>query len=190
MAVEIIVILGLAAGRGLIPAWQAIQLLGGLAVLIALLATALGWQDLWSHFRQHELFEGRKELNQSSWQMAQARPWWGFGLGTWATVYPGFALYDDGRKVNQAHNDWAEWAVEGGLAFVSLFALLAVLSVRPAFQSLWGIGVLSVLAHCAVDYPIQQEPALAGWFFIFLGASTAAARKPRTRRTAALKAEQ
>ena len=57
----------------------------------------------------------------------------------------------------------------------------------PRFPIFMGIGVLSVLAHCAVDYPIQQEPALAGWFFIFLGASAAAARKPRTRRTAALK---
>jgi hypothetical protein len=38
---------------------------------------------------------------------------------------------------------------------------------RPAVRSLWGLGVLFVLVHAAVDYPLQQRPALGAWFFLF-----------------------
>ena len=28
-----------------------------------------------------------------------------------------------------------------------------------------GVGVLAVLLHCVVDYPLQQRPALGAFFF-------------------------
>ena len=46
---------------------------------------------------------------------------------------------------------------------------IAVWAVRPAVRSLWGIGMLAVFAHCLVDYPMQQRPALATFFFVLLG---------------------
>ena len=41
--------------------------------------------------------------------------------------------------------------------------------IRPAFRSLWGLGLLAVFLHCLVDYPMQQRPALAAFFFAMLG---------------------
>lgn len=93
----------------------------------------------------------------------------GFGLGTWSTAYPGYAHYDDGTFVNQAHNDWVQWAAEGGVPFVLIMLAIVGLSVRPALRSLWGVGMLAVFVHCLVDYPVQQRPALAAFFFALLG---------------------
>jgi O-antigen ligase len=83
-------------------------------------------------------------------------------------------LYDDGSFANEAHNDWAQWAVEGGLPLVAAMAVFAVLLMRLAWRTLWGLGLVSVLLHSFVDYPLQQRPALAGWFFVLAGALAAA----------------
>ena len=110
--------------------------------------------------------------------MAEERPWTGFGLGAWPSAYPGYALYDDGTFVNQAHNDWAQWAVEGGVPL--LIAMLAVVGMllRPALDSLWGLGLMAVFAHAWVDYPFEQRPALAAFFFAMAGVLAGAARGP------------
>ena len=56
------------------------------------------------------------------------------------------------------------------ISFVLLVILaIALWSVPPAVQSLWGIGMLAVFLHCLVDYPMQQRPALAAFFFAMLG---------------------
>jgi O-antigen ligase len=112
----------------------------------------------------------------SSLQMIRDRPWTGFGLGTWPTAYPRYALYDDGTFVNQAHNDWAQWTVEGGIPFLVLLVILVIPAVPAALHTLWGVGVLSVLAHGFVDYPFQQRPALGACCFVLLGALRARAR--------------
>jgi O-antigen ligase len=90
-------------------------------------------------------------------------------LGTWSQVYPGFARYDDGTFVNQAHNDWAQWTAEGGILLLALMLFVAIRVLRPAWRSVWGLGMVAVLAHCLVDYPMQQRPALATLFFVMLG---------------------
>jgi O-antigen ligase len=128
-----------------------------------------GWQFLWSRFQEPNPYGLRWHLFQSSLEMWQARPFTGWGLGTWSEVYPGFARYDDGSFVNQAHNDWAQWAVEGGLPLLILMLFVTIRAVRPAVRSVWGIGILAVFAHCLVDYPMQQRPALAFFFFVMLG---------------------
>jgi O-antigen ligase len=110
--------------------------------------------------------------------MIRDRPALGFGLGTWSTAYPAYALRDNGLLANQAHNDWAQWAVEGGLPFLLLILAIAGRSVRPAFRSLWGIGVLAVFVHSLVDYPLQR-PALAGFFFVFLAVVESARAPPK-----------
>jgi hypothetical protein len=93
----------------------------------------------------------------------------GFGLGNWARAYPQYAIFDDGTYVNQAHNDWMQWAVEGGVPFLVIVLSLAAMAVPAALHSVWGIGLLSVWMHCLVDYPLQQRPAVGAWFFVLLG---------------------
>lgn len=94
----------------------------------------------------------------------------GFGLGAWPIACPRFALYDDGETVNQAHNDWAQWTTEGGIPFLATLLAMAIPAVRAAPRSLWGVGLLAVMAHACVDFPFQQRPALGACFFALLGA--------------------
>jgi O-antigen ligase len=105
----------------------------------------------------------------------------GFGLGTWATVYPAYAHYDDGTFVNQAHNDWVQWTAEGGIPMLLAMLWVAAAAVRPGLRHLWPLGIAAVFLHCLVDYPLQK-PALEVVFFTLLGTMASAGRRiVRTR---------
>lgn len=160
---EVLVVLALLGGRG---AWK---LAAGIIAALGALTLVAGWEPLWARFQEPHPYSLRWDLLRSSIEMWRARPWTGWGLGTWSQVYPGFAVYDDGTFVNQAHNDWAQWLVEGGIPLLALMLFVAARAVRPALRCVWGLGILAVLAHCFVDYPLQQRPALAGFFFVILG---------------------
>jgi tetratricopeptide (TPR) repeat protein len=140
-------------------------------------AAVVGWDVLWNRFQAPDQFGGRRELIQASLPMAGERPWTGSGLGTWATVYPEYAVTDFGLDmfVNYAHSDWAEWAAEGGLPFLALLLAVALWSVRLAIRFPWGLGVVSVFCHSVVDFPMQR-PALAAPAIALLGVMAAAAR--------------
>ena len=136
---------------------------------IAVLTAIVGWQTLWNRLQEPNPYALRWELMKSSFQMAQDRPWTGFGLGTWPMAYPAYARYDDGTFVNQAHNDWVQWAAEGGIPFLLLMLAIAGWTMGPAVRSLWGVGLLAIFLHALIDYPLQQRPALAAFFFALLG---------------------
>jgi O-antigen ligase len=101
--------------------------------------------------------------------MIRDRPLLGFGLGTWPAVYPGYALFDEGLYVNQAHDDWAQWGAEGGLPFVAIMLAIAAWSAWRGFKTGWGLGVFAVFVHCLVDYPIQRA-GVAMTMFVMLAA--------------------
>jgi O-antigen ligase len=143
-------------------------LIGNLS-LVGVLAAIVGWQPLWQRFEEPHPYALRRDLAQSSLQMLHDRPWIGFGLGTWSSAYPGYARYDDGTFVNQAHNDWAQWAAEGGIPFLLIMLATAGWTIRPAVRAIWGTGILAVFLHAVVDYPFQQRPALAAFVFALLG---------------------
>jgi O-antigen ligase len=154
-------------GRGFAMALVRVAILGAIA------AAVVGVTPLRQRFQSGDLYGMRREMVQSSLAMFRERPWTGFGLGTWASAYPAYALYDDGLAANQAHNDWVQWAVEGGVPLVAAMVVFALLLAGPAWRSAWGLGAMAVLLHCLVDYPLQQRPALAGWFFAMAGAVAA-----------------
>lgn len=157
--------------------------LGSIASVVALTAVA-GWDVIWARLQEPNPYSVRRELLQSSLEMVRDRPMLGFGLGAWSSAYPGYAHFDDGTFVNQAHNDWVQWAAEGGIPFFLLLLAIAMWSVRPAVRSLWGIGLLAVFLHCLVDYPMQQRPALAAFFFALLGVVAAGDREAHRSRPA------
>jgi O-antigen ligase len=163
--------------RGLIPAASLRKRAAWTLVLGVALAAVVGWQVTLEKFHEPEPYRVRRELLLSSVAMVADRPFTGFGLGTWPVVYPAYARFDNGLAANHAHNDWAEWAAEGGVPFLLLMALVALWSVRPAADSLWGIGVPVIFAHSLVDYPLR-EPAVAAVFFAMLGALAARAEAP------------
>jgi hypothetical protein len=149
-----------------------IQFFNGALVLVGMLlwlAIPAGPDALISKFGTADLFAGRWQFDQSSVQMFRAKPLTGFGLGNWPTAYPGYALFDDGNFANQAHNDWAQWAVEGGLPLLCLMVWIGVWGTVRGIRTGWGLGVPIVFLHCFIDYPIQR-PGVAIVFFLMLAA--------------------
>src|SRR5207248_11201384 len=139
------------------------------AALAAAAVVVMGYQGLWERLTAGGNEALRVDALRASLRMVQDRPWMGSGLGTWPAMYPRYAGFDSGLVMNQAHNDWAQWAAEGGLPFVLCLAIFAGLLMKPAIRSIYGLGVIAFLLHALVDYPMQQRPALAAWFFVVAG---------------------
>ncbi len=141
--------------------------------LVALVFVAVvGWGVLWNRFQDPDPFAGRREILSDTMAMIHQRPWMGFGLGTFRTVYPAYASVDFGAVVQHAHNDWAEWAADGGIPFCLLLLSIAAWSIPRAFRTVWGIGIVAVFVHALVDFPLQK-PVLGLWLFALLGALAA-----------------
>jgi O-antigen ligase len=145
----------------------------GFGVATVLFAALPGVSVLAGRFASTDPFEGRREIAHSTVKMIAARPWTGYGLGTFPQVYPQFATFDAGRVVDHAHDDWLEWTAEGGLLFGFLWLVLAAQAIVPAWRSGWGIGVLGCFVHATVDYPFARV-GISAWVFILLGMLAAA----------------
>ena len=140
------------------------------AAAAIVLILVVGYQFLWARINaDSDPYAMRREFLKSSVAMVESEPLRGFGMGVWPAVYPRFARIDPGAAVNHAHNEWVQWAAEGGLpALAAVLALLASVAA-PAVRSPWGLGVLAVFAHSAVDYPFLRF-GLAAWIFVWIGA--------------------
>ena len=150
------------------------RVIAGCAAAVIVFSFIVGPEAIWKRLQEPNPYSVRADLVRSSLEMIRDRPVTGFGLGAWSAAYPAYARFDNGTFVNQAHNDWLQWAVEGGIPFFLLMLGIAIWCVRPALRSLWGIGMLAVFAHCLIDYPMQQRPALAAFFFAMIGTLAAA----------------
>ncbi len=177
VTLEIAVVVFLGLSPRFATATTMAYVLGRVAFFAVVFAAVVGWEVLWSRFQEPDPFKGRREILQSSLAMVRERPWTGFGLGAWPTAYPAYAVMDFGPDLyaNHAHNDWAEWAAEGGIPFCLLLLAVAVWSAQQALRSPWGLGVPCVFLHCLVDFPLQHA-ALAALLFAVLGAMAAARR--------------
>ena len=170
---ELLAVLAMAGVRKLVSR-KTLLMAGIQVVTLAGIATAVaGWQGLQTRLESQGPESLRLDAVHASIQMARDHPWFGVGLGTWNTVYPAYAEMDSGLFMNQAHNDWAQWVAEGGVAFLLLLVAFAVLCCRTALPSIYGIGVVAFLLHALVDFPMQQRPVLAAWFFVMAGAASA-----------------
>jgi O-antigen ligase len=138
-----------------------------MAVLFLVFTAIVGWETVWVRFWAPDPMAVRREFDISSLHMIAARPWCGFGLGTWPTAYPRYAIIDIGVFANQAHSDWLQWTAEGGLPFAIALLSLFVWCLRPAFRSVWGLGVIAVFLHAAVDYPFSR-PAIGSWVIVLI----------------------
>ena len=170
---EMIVIPLVAFARGWLPGRTLLRVGALAAVAGGVLVAVVGWERILLRFEEPRPYSLRADLLRSSVAMARDRPLSGFGLGAWSTAYPAYARFDDGDFVNQAHNDWAQWAAEGGLPMLAIMAAVVGLLARPALDSLWGLGLIAVFLHAWVDYPFEQRPALAAFLFATAGVLSA-----------------
>jgi hypothetical protein len=144
--------------------WFAALALAGATGVLTLI---VGFETASARFSSGALTAGRLQFALSTLHMIAARPWIGWGLGSWPAVYPAYATIDPGAIVNQAHCDWLQWMAEGGLPVGLAMLSLALWGVRPAIRSIWGIGVIAVLIHASFDYPFSR-PAVGAWPILML----------------------
>jgi O-antigen ligase len=137
--------------------------------VVAIIGSFAGLDLVLQRLEKKDQFAHRREYFWSSVEMTRTRPWFGYGLGTWPTVYPRFATFDPGTFANHAHNDWAEWAGEGGLPLVLAFFVIAVRSSWLAWKFPAALGLVAVFLHNAVDFNMREHPiplflmAVLGW---------------------------
>jgi O-antigen ligase len=136
-------------------------------ILFVVFTGVVGWESVWHRFWSPDPMAVRTELAMSSLRMIAAHPWFGVGLGAWPTVYPRYAIVDIGAFANQAHNDWLQWAAEGGVPFALVMAGLFFWCLRTASRTVWGLGVVAVFLHALVDYPFSR-PALGSWSILIM----------------------
>lgn len=148
----------------------------GLVLIVGVSVVIAGTDAIQAKFAEKAPYRVRRHLLNSTLRLIAARPVTGYGLGTWRSVYPQAATFDLALLANEAHNDWAQWTCDGGIPFGLLMAGLVIWIARPAVRSVWGLGVLSVMAHSFVDYPIR-EPVLSLLWFAMAGAASQHDRK-------------
>lgn len=156
LALEIVAVLIWARRHRLLPRKMflafAAQIVGGAAVW----GMVVGWTGLSERFGLNPFEDMRVAFYHSSLDMIRDHPIVGTGLSTWPTVYPQYALFDPGLFVNAAHCDWLQWTAEGGVMLLLLMIAAALFVARPLARSIQGLGVVAVLAHGLIDYPMQH----------------------------------
>jgi len=121
----------------------------------------------------------RFAIDRDSFHMFAKRPVMGWGLGTFADVYPQFRSFYTNQLVNRAHNDYLELLTDTGIMgfAIGIWFLIAVL--RPAIRkaTTWSgdvngavalaalLGISGILAHSFVDFNLQI-PANAMLFYV------------------------
>ena len=153
------------------PAWHRHRFTLATIFLVAALVAVVGWEPLYDRFMQKDPYQGRRELAISSLAMIRDKPLTGFGVGTWTTVYPAYAVFDVGLFANAAHNDWLQWAADGGIPFAALFFALFCIALMVSWRVPWAIGLAAVFIHCAIDFPIEGGRYQPAMFFLIFGAA-------------------
>jgi len=158
---------------------------GVVLTVIACLILWIGGQALVSRVASIQT-EARTELDgglrltidRDGLKMFTKAPILGWGLGTFPTVYPQFRTFFTDKFINEAHNDYLQVLVEGGIAGLALMLWFLVLLFRNGLRKIgdWTVdyngtvalaalvGCSGILVHSFVDFNLQI-PANAALFF-------------------------
>lgn len=133
----------------------------------------------------------RLKIAGDTLRMFRAHPLLGWGVGTFADVYPQFRSFYTESFINAAHNDYLQVLTETGLAGIAVLLWLLFAAIRPALRKTknWPsdvngiaslaalLGICGILVHSAVDFNLEI-PANAMLFYTLC---TVAALDPRFR---------
>lgn len=133
----------------------------------------------------------RLKIDRDALHMIAARPFMGWGLGTFADVYPQFRSFYTNSLVNEAHNDYLQTLIEMGVLGFGIATWLLVAAIRPALRKArnWPsdvngivtmaalLGISGIMVHSFVDFNLEI-PANAMLFYVLC---TVAAMEPRFR---------
>jgi len=150
--------------------WLGLAGLGGLV-----LGIQFGFWGLLQRFEADPMDDLRWTITRNTLVAADHFGVFGVGAGGFVAAYQSTEPDADRQSVliNRAHNDWAEWRLEGGWPLIAAIALgLVLLAWRsvaawrhrgdPAvWQRAAAIGLWLVLLHSLGDYPLRTT-AIAG----------------------------
>jgi O-antigen ligase len=128
---------------------------------------AVGWNRVLERFKEEDPFFIRREYFLGAVEMARNRPLTGFGLDTFQQVYQRYATKDFELYANHAHNDWAEFAADGGIPFLLLVAIPFLAIIPDAFRSPWSLGLVATMLSACVDFPFPRL-GVSAWMFAML----------------------
>jgi O-antigen ligase len=147
----------------------------------------------------------RLNITEDSLRMFAKRPFLGWGLGTFPTVYPRYRSFYTNLFVNEAHNDYAQLLVETGLLGFALMLWFLVrlyrhgLPTSRRWEFRWDgavslaalLGCTGILVHSFVDFNLQI-PANAALFYILcaLAASELPSVPSRSKQARATETEE
>jgi len=150
-----------------LPSRSTVSMVLIVPVLAAAFTLAVGWERVWLRFQQNDPYLVRKEFMIAAVDMAKQRPLTGYGLGTFPAVYQRYAIKDYPFYANHTHNDWAEFAADGGIPFLLLLLIPFSAAVPIAIRNPWGLGLAAIMLHACIDFPFPR-PAVSGWMFLML----------------------
>jgi len=121
----------------------------------------------------------RFTIDRDCLRMFMKRPFIGWGLGTFPTIYPQFRSFYTTFFVNEAHNDYLQLLVETGMAGFAIAVWFLILVFRRAAGKLanWTetasgaltvaafLGCVGILVHSFLDFNLQI-PANAALFYV------------------------
>jgi hypothetical protein len=136
-------------------------------ILAVVFTIIVGWEHVWSRFQEHDPYFMRKDFLIAAVDIAKHRPLTGYGLGTFPEVYQRYAVKDFPYSANHAHNDWVEFAADGGIPFLLLVLIPFAAAIPSAIRNPWGLGLIAVMLHAIVDFPFPRT-AVSGWMFFLL----------------------
>jgi O-antigen ligase len=110
----------------------------------------------------------RQQIWRSTWEIIKKNPWTGVGFGAYFLAIPEYQIGSGRIKVEQAHNDYLDLAVNGGVVAVGLagwFVAMMLWRARASWRSRdayrraaclgAAAGILSVGVHSLFDFGLQ-----------------------------------
>jgi O-antigen ligase len=182
--------------------WRQPIMLGGFVALVIIFMVWMGGNELTKrlvsiHSETREELTGgvRFTVDRDCLRMFIKRPFLGWGLGTFPTVYPQFRSFYTLFFVNEAHNDYLQLLVETGIAGLSIMIWFLVVAGRRAAFKLnnWTqnpsgqltvaalLGCIGILVHSFLDFNLQI-PANAALFYVLCALAAAPALHESQRR--------
>lgn len=174
--------------------------LAAFAIVLVSLLTWLGGKELTTRVSsiskesRSEISGGmRSSIDRDTVRMFRDKPLFGWGLGTFPTVYPQFRTFYTNFFVNEAHNDYLQMLAEMGIIGFAVLVWFVIVVYFRALNKIgnWTsdvsgavtlactLGFTGILVHSLVDFNLQI-PANAAIFYVF---STIAAAPPLFQRS-------
>jgi O-antigen ligase len=133
------------------------------------------------HIEQSNTLNTRLTLYRDTWHMAAERPWFGWGLESYAHVFRIFNTQRAGEAwiwitfYAEAHNDWLQSLAEVGFVGTTLLGLLLALPLwRVRWREVQSLvpryllaGNIIILLYAWLEFPFANPAVVLTFFAIF-----------------------